>query len=109
MQLVREAVSAERWSQARNILAVRLDNLGDVLMTTPALRAIKESDPRRRITLLASEAGAEAARAVSPPNDLPHSLQNLARAWFACPQAPHRRTVGAPHSLQNLLPSAMLA
>ena len=64
MQLVRESVSAERWSQARNILAVRLDNLGDVLMTTPALRAIKESDPRRRITLLTSEAGAEAARYV---------------------------------------------
>lgn len=62
MQLVRETVSAEKWGEARNILAVRLDNLGDVLMTTPALRAIKESEPRRRITLLTSDAGAAAAR-----------------------------------------------
>jgi len=64
MQLVRESVSEERWSDARNILAVRLDNLGDVLMTTPALRAIKESDPRRTVTLLASDAGAAVARYV---------------------------------------------
>ena len=49
------------WDQARNILAVRLDNLGDVLMTTPAIRALKESLPGRRITLLASKSGARAA------------------------------------------------
>ncbi|MGZ3430536.1 MAG: glycosyltransferase family 9 protein, partial [Isosphaeraceae bacterium] len=49
------------WSQARNILCVRLDALGDVLMTTPALRALKTSHPGRRITLLTSPAGAEAA------------------------------------------------
>ena len=28
------------WRRARRILAVRLDNLGDVLMTTPALSAL---------------------------------------------------------------------
>jgi lipopolysaccharide heptosyltransferase II len=49
------------WEQAKNVLCVRLDNLGDVLMTTPALRALKESVPGRRITLLASKAGARAA------------------------------------------------
>ena len=27
------------WEEARNILCVRLDNMGDVLMTTPAIRA----------------------------------------------------------------------
>ena len=64
MQLVRDSATPDLWSQAKNILAVRLDNLGDVLMTTPALRAIKESDPRRTITLLASDAGACAARYV---------------------------------------------
>ena len=47
------------WSQARRILCVRLDTLGDVLMTSPALRALKESDPDRRLTLLTSSAGAE--------------------------------------------------
>lgn len=48
------------WQAARRILAVRLDNLGDVLMTTPALRALKNGRGRR-ITLLATEAGAAAA------------------------------------------------
>src|SRR5437660_8933032 len=52
---------AARWEQARNILAVRLDALGDVLMTTPALRALKEARPGRRITLLTSSAGAAVA------------------------------------------------
>ena len=47
-----------KWGQARNILAVRLDNLGDVVMTTPAFRAIKECVPEARLTLLASASGA---------------------------------------------------
>ncbi|HXD51782.1 MAG TPA: glycosyl transferase, partial [Burkholderiales bacterium] len=40
------------WDQAQNLLCVRLDSLGDVLMTTPAIRALKHSAPGRRITLL---------------------------------------------------------
>src|SRR5262245_2555295 len=50
----------EAWSRAGNVLGVRLDTLGDVLMTTPALRALKEARPGRRVTLLTSDAGAEA-------------------------------------------------
>ncbi len=49
------------WAGARKILCVRLDALGDVLMTTPALRALKEARSGRWITLLTSPAGAEAA------------------------------------------------
>ncbi|MBW3632236.1 MAG: glycosyltransferase family 9 protein [Chloroflexi bacterium] len=49
------------WLAARNLLAVRLDNAGDVVMLGPALRAIKVSSPDCRITLLASPAGAKAA------------------------------------------------
>jgi ADP-heptose:LPS heptosyltransferase len=49
------------WSEARNILAVRMDNTGDVIMLGPALRAVKESAPGARITLLASPAGSQAA------------------------------------------------
>lgn len=52
------------WNQAQSILCVRLDSIGDVLMTTPALRALKETDGSRRITLLTSSAGAEAAALV---------------------------------------------
>lgn len=54
-------VAANEWAQAKNILCVRLDSLGDVLMTTPALRALKGSRPDRRLTLLTSSAGAPVA------------------------------------------------
>ncbi len=49
------------WLAARNILAVRLDNIGDVIMLGPALRAIKETAPEARLTLLATPGGATAA------------------------------------------------
>src|SRR5215211_6752781 len=49
------------WLAARNLLAVRLDNAGDVVMVGPALRAIKTASPGCQITLLASPAGAKAA------------------------------------------------
>lgn len=61
MQLVRDPVSVQQWAQARNVLAIRLDNMGDVIMTSPALRAIKADAPHRRVTLLTSESGAAAA------------------------------------------------
>jgi ADP-heptose:LPS heptosyltransferase len=50
------------WRAAQRILAVRLDNLGDVLVTTPAIHAIKRSLPQAEITLLASPVGAQAGR-----------------------------------------------
>ncbi|MDB5808677.1 MAG: glycosyl transferase family protein [Betaproteobacteria bacterium] len=55
------AVGSDAWRAARNILCVRLDNLGDVLMTTPAIRALKAAQPGRRITLLTSRSAAAAA------------------------------------------------
>jgi ADP-heptose:LPS heptosyltransferase len=49
------------WQEARNILAVRLDNAGDVIMLGPALRAVRETVPAARLTLLASPAGTAVA------------------------------------------------
>lgn len=43
-----------RWSEARRILCIRLDNLGDVLMSTPAIRALRQSFRQACLTLLAS-------------------------------------------------------
>lgn len=54
--------NADAWQACTNILCVRLDSLGDVLMTTPAMRALKEGRPDRRITLFTSPSGAEVAR-----------------------------------------------
>jgi ADP-heptose:LPS heptosyltransferase len=42
---------------ARRILVVRADNIGDVVTTTPALRALRAAAPAARIDLLASPAG----------------------------------------------------
>lgn len=52
------------WEKAKRILCVRLDYMGDVLMTTPAIRALRESRPGRRITMLGSGSGAAVARLV---------------------------------------------
>jgi lipopolysaccharide heptosyltransferase II len=52
------------------MLAVRLDALGDVLMTTPALRALKAARPDRHLTLLTSRAGAAVAALVPEVDDV---------------------------------------
>ena len=58
----------EAWRSACRVLAIRLDNLGDVLVTTPALHAIKASLPGVRLTLLTSPVGAQVA-ALNPDID----------------------------------------
>ncbi len=49
------------WAKARNLLLVRLDNIGDVVLLSAAIRAVRENLPTARITLMASPAGAHAA------------------------------------------------
>ena len=49
------------WLSARNLLAVRLDNAGDVIMLGPALRAVKAALPQAHLTLMCSPAGSQAA------------------------------------------------
>lgn len=80
-----------QWRNVRNILVLHLDNIGDVIMTTPALRAIKENLPDAKLTLLASPTGALTApllpwvNEVLPWRVLWQNLGNLnfdsAREW----------------------------
>jgi ADP-heptose:LPS heptosyltransferase len=49
------------WAKLRRLLVVRLDNLGDVVMTGPALRAVKAEWPQIHLTLLANPGGAPGA------------------------------------------------
>ncbi len=52
---------SEAWKSCKNILCIRLDNMGDVLMSQPAIRALKERIPGRKATLLTSGAGSSIA------------------------------------------------
>ncbi|MEP0912799.1 glycosyltransferase family 9 protein [Leptolyngbya sp. GB1-A1] len=45
------------WRSVKNLLVMRLDNIGDVMMTTPTLRALRENLPDAKITLMASPGG----------------------------------------------------
>ncbi|MES2538218.1 MAG: glycosyltransferase family 9 protein [Pseudomonadota bacterium] len=53
-------MTVKGWQQARRILCIRLDQMGDVLMSTPAMRALGAA-PGRHLTLLCSDGGAAAA------------------------------------------------
>ncbi len=65
------------WGSLRRVLVVRLDNLGDVVMVTPALRALRAAlAPGARLDLLASPAGAALAPLL-PDVDEVHVLSAL--------------------------------
>lgn len=63
-------IAGRGWRDVRRVLAVRLDNLGDVLMTTPALAALRSLAPDVRITLLASSAGTALAGLLPDVDDI---------------------------------------
>ncbi|HZV62659.1 MAG TPA: lipopolysaccharide heptosyltransferase II [Methylophilaceae bacterium] len=113
-------MSSLDWMQARNILCVRLDYLGDVLMTSPAMRAIRESLPGSSITLLTSPSGAAIAPYIpeiddtivytppwlksSPVRDPDYQLEmmeTLRRRWFDA-------AIIFTSFSQNPLPTALL-
>ncbi|MVN20335.1 glycosyltransferase family 9 protein [Mucilaginibacter arboris] len=47
----------DSWQNCKNILVIRLDNMGDLLMSTPAIRALKETF-KSKITVLTSSMAA---------------------------------------------------
>ncbi len=74
----------------RRILLVRLDNLGDVLLTTPAFRAVRQTLPEAHLALLAGPAGCEIGR-LAPDVDetiLYHAPNE--DVYFRLPQDPKR-------------------
>jgi lipopolysaccharide heptosyltransferase II len=59
-----------QWSRVRELLCIRLDGIGDVVMTSPAFRALKDNLPGCRLTLLCSPAGAAAASLIPELDDV---------------------------------------
>lgn len=49
------------WEKCRNILCIRPDNMGDLLMTQPAIAALKNNNKNLKITVLTSQKGAKIA------------------------------------------------
>lgn len=78
------ALPSAKWLQVRKVLCVRLDYLGDVLMCTPAIRAVKQSVPGCTVTLLSSGSGA----AVSPFIPEIDDVIEYAAPWMKS-SAPH--------------------
>ncbi len=88
---------ATEWTHARHVLCVRLDALGDVLMTTPALRAVKQALPGRRVTLLTSAGGAAIAGMLA---DVDHTLTYEA-PWMKA-SMPRANPEAEKHLLERL-------
>jgi ADP-heptose:LPS heptosyltransferase len=59
----------QKWTNIKKVLCVRLDNMGDVLMSEPAMRALKQSF-NCKITLLTSTAGSKIAAELSCVDDV---------------------------------------
>ena len=79
-----------QWQEVRRVLAVRLDNLGDVLVTTPAIHAIRESLPEVSISLLASQIGAQAGKLNPDIDDVVVYSAPWMDAWRRLPLDPAR-------------------
>jgi lipopolysaccharide heptosyltransferase II len=113
---------AASWRGAGNVLAIRLDSLGDVLMTSPALRALKAGRQGRRLTLLTSPAGAVAGRAIADVDEvLVYEAPWIKATPLRADAAHDRETIDALRARrfdgavvftvysQNPLPAALLA
>jgi ADP-heptose:LPS heptosyltransferase len=79
-----------RWREVRRLLTVRLDNLGDVLLATPAIHALKESIPGVSITLLASPVGAQVGALDPDIDDVIEYQAPWMDPWQRLPQDPAR-------------------
>jgi lipopolysaccharide heptosyltransferase II len=68
---------ADAWRNVRRLLAIRVDNLGDLLMTTPALAAASASVPGLAITLL----GGPGSAAIAPHLPLVSDIVEARVPW----------------------------
>lgn len=88
------------WTRFRRVLAVRPDNLGDVVLLTPALRALRAAAPQAELHLLASPAGA----ALRPLLTDVDGLLTIAPSWQQIGSAADpARLAAAERALVDLL------
>lgn len=89
-----------RWRSVRRLLAVRLDALDRVLMTTPALTALRERTPEMQLTLLTTPDGS----AAEPHLGMLDELLTFRAPWLADTGAdPDERVIGSELALIEVL------
>ncbi len=79
-------MSPDGWDRVREVLVVRLDNIGDVVMAGPAIRTIKNALPEARITMMASKAGSRIAPLVPHVDGVLTHRAVWQDLWGAVPQ-----------------------
>ncbi|RIJ05147.1 glycosyltransferase family 9 protein [Achromobacter sp. K91] len=89
------------WRECSHVLCVRLDNMGDVLMCSPAFRALKQSGAQR-LSLLTSSSGARLARHI-PEID---TVLAYDAAWIKNASRGREDDLAAIRRLQALRPEA---
>jgi predicted lipopolysaccharide heptosyltransferase III len=62
---MRRSETAATFSQFVNILLIQLKRIGDLILTTPAISAIRQTFPDAKLTLMASREGAVLAPAIT--------------------------------------------
>jgi len=93
--------AGDRWRDARRILCVRLDSLGDVLMCTPAMRALRHAAPDRHLTLLSSASGAAVAPCIPELDDVLAFNVPWIKQPVMAGDTPAPGRTGAPDSTRN--------
>src|SRR5581483_7385643 len=103
----------------KHILCIRVDSIGDVLMTIPAFRAIKESIPNVHLTLLTSSEGKAIAQMIPEVDEIitlntpweskhPDDSKQLLELVITLKQKKFDAAIIFTVFSQNPLPSALL-
>ncbi len=86
----RKQANLNAWADAKRILLIRLDSLGDTILMTPAFHAIRETRPGAHLTLLTSPTGAQAGRLDPDLDEVIEYASPLTDPWLEAPHTPER-------------------
>lgn len=111
----------KNWKDCKNILVIRLDNMGDVLMNNAALQQLKQHYPHSKITLLTSSVAAPIVPFLGTVDDLlifdspwmkvdsPHPQDELLRLVHTLKKRQFDGCIMFSVYSQNIFPAALLA
>ncbi len=80
----------KQWQAARKVLLIRLDNLGDVLLMTPAFHAVRQALPLAHLTLLTSPVGAQIGHLDPDIDEVIVYAAPWVDPWYQLPQDSER-------------------